>query len=256
VRFRWTDRFRRAEEVPPYTHLAAVYDRMMDHVDYSAWVDYLTKLFGKFGRGIRCVVDGGCGTGSLALALERKGYRVVGFDRSFEMIREARQKSHAPLWRGDLRAISLSSDRWDAFLCLYDTVMYLTRVEMEQMFSQVKSVLAKGGLLIFDVVTENHVRKRWANYTEKDRGKGWETVRRSWYDRKRRCQHTEFELFSLQERKVCREHHLQRVYRLKEMERMAEGRGLKLVGRFSGFTLDSGNEESDRVHFVLRKEAS
>lgn len=256
MRFRWTDRFHRAAEVPPYTHLAAVYDRMMDHVDYSGWADYLTKLFGKFGKGIRCVVDGGCGTGSLALALEKRGYRVVGFDRSFEMIRMARKKSRAPLWQGDLRAPSLSSDRWDAFLCLYDTVMYLTRAELGQMFSRVQSVLVEGGILVFDLVTESHVLKCWANYTEKNRGEGWETLRRSWYNRKTRCQHTEFELFSLQERRVCREHHLQRVCRLEEMERMAEGRGLKLVGRFRGFTLNSGDEESDRVHFVLRKEAS
>jgi len=255
VKINWVDRFRRVEEVPPYTRLAAVYDRMMDHVDYGEWAGYIEKLFNEFGRGIHRVVDGGCGTGSLVLALEKRGCWVAGFDFSLEMIRMACRKSRIPFWRGDLRTISLSGG-WDAFLCLYDTIQYLTTEEIRLMFSGVGSVLAEGGLFIWDAVTENHVLKYWTHYTEKDRGNGWETMRRSWYDRRVRCQHTEFELFSLSDRKVYREHHLQRIYRLEEMERIAEESGLKLVGRFRGFTLNPGDEESDRVHFVLRKEAS
>ena len=33
-------------DVPVYTEIAPVYDRMMDHVDYAEWADYIqTYLF-------------------------------------------------------------------------------------------------------------------------------------------------------------------------------------------------------------------
>jgi SAM-dependent methyltransferase len=247
------NRFCKIEEVPAYARLAKVYDRMMDHVDYTAWADYIIKLFKKYGKGIRRVVDGGCGTGSLAAVLEKRGYRVVGFDRSREMIRMARRKSRSSFWQGDLVAIPLSKE-WDAFLCLYDTIQYLRIEEMERLFDGLRGVLVDGGLLIFDAVTESHVLRYWASYDEKDCGEGWESMRKSWFDRKAKCQHTLFEIFFRHDRKVYCEHHSQRIYTLEELNRTTVRSGFEVLGLFDGFTLKPGNESSDRVHFVLRQE--
>ena len=248
----WLNRFHKAENVFPYTSLAAFYDRIMDHVDYVYWADYIEDLFKMYGPGIHRVVDGGCGTGSLIRVLKNRGYGIVGFDRSFEMIRMARKKTRSPLWRGDLRALSLARE-WEAFLCLYDTVQYLMPEEMVLFFRSVKNSLRKGGLFMFDVVTENHVLKDWVDYLDIERGNDWDLIRRSWYDRKERCLHTEFEVFFFREKNVCREHHIQKIYSLEEFQRIAEMSGFRLVGRFDGYTFNSGDETSDRVHFVLKR---
>ena len=228
MKFRRIHLLHRAEETPPYTYLACVYDRLMDHVDYAAWAEYIGVLFDHFGRNVRRVVDGGCGTGSMTRALMKKGYRVAGFDRSFDMIQRARPKMRIPFWQGDLRAIALSEE-WDAVLCLYDTIQYLTPEGVECMLSDAMGILVDGGLVVFDAVTERHVLKYWACYTERDRAEGWEFLRRSWYDGKRRLQHTEFALSSARTGKVFKEHHIQKVYRLEELERIVEESGFSLI---------------------------
>jgi len=245
--------FHRSEDVLPYAQLAAVYDRVMDHVDYDEWASYIEVLFQKYGSNVRNVVDGACGTGSLTLSLKKRGYCVVGFDRSFEMIRAARKKVQVPIWQGDLRKLSLSK-KWDAFICIYDSIQYLMVEEIDHMLAEVKAVLKHGGLLLFDVVTERHILHNWVNYTERIRDKSWDIVRRSWYDRKSRYQHTEFEVFSFREKKLYREHHLQKVYPLKELEEAVKKSGFTLLGKLCGFTLNPGSENSDRVHFILRQE--
>ncbi|MFH1940906.1 MAG: class I SAM-dependent methyltransferase [bacterium] len=250
----WLNRFRRAEQILPYTSLAFVYDRLMDHVDYEGWAAYVRKIFEKFGCRVHRIVDGGCGTGTLLRVLEKRGFFVVGFDRSLEMIRMARRKTQSPLWQGDLNGLSLRGE-WDAFLCLYDSIQYLTREEIILFFSAVKSILREGGLFIFDVVTQKHVLKYWAHYTERLSGDEWDTVRRSWYNRKGRCLHTEIESLSHRNRKVYTEHHLQWIFRLDEWRHYAERGGFHLTGGFDGYTLNAGSEESDRVHFVLRRKA-
>ena len=227
----------------------------MGHVDYKAWADFIVKLFEKYGNNIHNVIDGGCGTGTLISILEGKGYRVAGFDRSLEMIRRAKRKSNIPYWQGDLTSIPLFSD-WDAFLCLYDTIQYLTPEEIEKTFREVKSVLKETGILIFDAVTENHVLQYWANYTEVDSGKTWKMIRRSWFERNKKLQHTEFEISFREEKKVYYEHHIQRIYKLEEIEDIGEKAGFNILGRFDGFTFNPGNEKSDRVHFVLQRRVS
>jgi SAM-dependent methyltransferase len=247
--------FRREEKVSSYTKLASLYDGIMDHIDYHVWAEYINLLFCEFGNRIHRVVDGGCGTGSLANALIHLGYKVVGFDRSWEMIRIAHSKSMCPFWQGDLRSIGLSS-RWDGFLCLYDTIQYLNGVELEAFLVVVNSLLVEGGLFVFDVVTEKHILRYWAKHTERERGEDWEMIRRGWYDKRGRCQHTEFLILSHEENKVFREHHSQQIYRLDELKATVIRSGFHIIGLFDGFTLKPGNEMSDRVHFVLQRGVS
>ena len=77
-----------------YTDFAAVYDRLMQDVDYDAWAGYYAALLHKNG-----VPQGGtvcecaCGTGSLTIRLQAAGYRMTGIDLSREMLSVAQQKA-------------------------------------------------------------------------------------------------------------------------------------------------------------------
>ncbi|MBN2030469.1 class I SAM-dependent methyltransferase [bacterium] len=242
------------EDVTPYTRLAAVYDRVMNHVDYDKWADFIVFLFQKFGSDVCRVVDGGCGTGSLLHALVCKKMRVAGFDRSVEMVQLAKQKTQCPIWVDDLRTFCCKV-KWDAFLCLYDTIQYLTTEEIQTLLHHIGEVLTPGGLFIFDVVTESHVLRYWANYTEKVEWNSLEMLRRSWYVKNRRSQHTEFEIIDKDHNKVYRERHIQYIYPLETFIKMSGESGLRFVGQFEDFTLNPGNEKSDRIHFVFRRAA-
>jgi SAM-dependent methyltransferase len=253
MNFQWQKLFRKYKDVVTYSIIAQFYDEIMDHVDYPAWVDYLEKLINKFGKHVHKVVDAGCGTGIIAFLLKQRGYFVTGFDSSIQMLQMAKLKYNLPVWQGDLRSFALSI-QLDAVFCLYDTINYLTLEEMEHLFFNIKYILRKGGLCIFDTITEAHILNNWVNFTECNIIKNWEFVRRSWYNRNNNSQHTEFVMFNTNERKYYREHHIQWIYRLAQLEYAAIKNGFKMLGRYQEYSFKTGSEKSDRVHFILMRE--
>ena len=75
-----------------YESLAACYDGLTYDVDYSAWADYVEKHFARRGLPGRTVLDLACGTGSLTWELARRGYEMIGVDRSPDMLARAAEK--------------------------------------------------------------------------------------------------------------------------------------------------------------------
>ena len=49
------------------------------------------------------------------------------------------------------------------------------------------------------------------------------------------------------------EQHSQRIYRLDEITEIISGSKFKILGVFDDFTFNTGTENSERVHFVLKK---
>ena len=83
-----------AREAAPYTLLAEGYDAVMAYVDYAAWAEYVHFLLERHHPRTRDVLELGCGTGSLALALQPLGgYRYRATDASEAMLAVARRKA-------------------------------------------------------------------------------------------------------------------------------------------------------------------
>lgn len=101
------------------------------------------------------VFDAGCGIGSHALALAKRGYHVVGLDRETAMIAEARSKAaERPLSvrfvLGGLRD-PLPAASCDAILCrgvLNDVIDDYSR---DACFANFADGLRSGGLIVLDV---------------------------------------------------------------------------------------------------------
>ncbi len=240
--------------VIPYSTIASGYDDLMSHVDYGSWAGYLNRLIKRFGKGGRNIVDGCCGTAKMMVELSRKGYAVSGFDLSMEMLHQAGRNGVFSFWQGDLKKLSLKPN-WDVFLCLYDSVQYLSISELDSVFNEVSRCLVSGGLFIFDIVTEHHVLKYWADYTETVHFGSQEILRQSWYDRSKKMLHTIFDVTEDGDSAVYQEHHRQSVFPLSEIEDCIRRSSFAFLGLFEDFGFQPGKETSDRVHFVLRKES-
>jgi SAM-dependent methyltransferase len=245
--------FRGEEDVLPYTALAGIYDSVMDHVEYGEWCHYIMDLFEKFGEQVHDVLEGGCGTGILSEYLRQQDYRVFGFDLSSDMVLQANKRIPGFVWQGDIRHIAVSI-KWDAFLCLYDTIQYLNLTQIKNLFLEIKKVLKPGGLFIFDIVTEFHVRKYWKRYSERQFGDGWEMWRKSWYDSRRKSLFTEFKVGFENRARILYEQHQQWIYDINVVKALAESCGLIIQAVFSNFSERIASENSERVHFVLKKE--
>jgi ubiquinone/menaquinone biosynthesis C-methylase UbiE len=245
---------KKSAPVIPYSAIAFAYDDLMCHVNYRSWAGYLDKLIARFGNGGRRIVDGCCGTGKMMVELSRKEYAVCGFDLSLEMLHQAGRNGLFSLWQGDLKNLSLKPN-WDVFLCLYDSIQYLSVSELDSVFNQVSRCLLPEGVFIFDIVTEHHVLKYWANYTESMHFRDQEILRQSWYNRPKKMLHTVFEVTEDKGRAGYQEHHRQSVFTLSEIEDCIRQSRFELVGMFEDFGFQPGEKTSDRIHFVLRKES-
>lgn len=133
---------------------ARVYDRLMDDFDYPAWADYYERLIAD-APGNR-VCECACGTGTMAVQLAKRGYRVTASDLSEGMLRAAAQKARAagvmiPFVRQDMRFLDLPRPA-DAILCPCDGVNYLTgEGDARAFFARANAQLVRGGVLAFDI---------------------------------------------------------------------------------------------------------
>lgn len=142
-----------------YRRFARVYDRLMADMPYPEWLAFLDECFARYGRP-DTIVDLGCGTGNLAIPLAEAGYRVLGIDRSADMLAVARRKAaHARLpdgaslaWsRQDMRAWRAAAPA-DCVFSFCDCLNYLPEEEdVRRVFRQTFAGLAPGGLFAFDV---------------------------------------------------------------------------------------------------------
>ena len=134
---------------------AAAYDLLYRDKDYEAECDLLEELFGRYAaRGVESVLDLGCGTGRHAVALARRGYEVVGVDRSAAMLAEARGRAattDSAFHVGDLRDVDLGR-RFDAVVMLFAVLGYqATNADALAALGTVRRHLVDGGLAFFDV---------------------------------------------------------------------------------------------------------
>jgi SAM-dependent methyltransferase len=137
---------------------AGSYDLLYEDKNYGSECDLIERIIRQHGLNpTRTIVDLGCGTGSHALPLARRGYEVVGIDRSREMLTRAQEKaiqqkqSNATFHAGDIRSANLDRT-FDAALMMFAVLGY--QLENRAVIDALKTArrhMSPGGILIFDV---------------------------------------------------------------------------------------------------------
>lgn len=135
------------------------YDALYHDKDYPAECDLIEHIFQTYGgSAVRSVLDLGCGTGNHAVALARRGYEVVGVDRSEVMVTHARSKvarsvgnAMVAIQQGDIRDIVLQR-HFDAAIMMFAVLSYqLENADVLAALRVARRHLSAGGLLVFDV---------------------------------------------------------------------------------------------------------
>jgi SAM-dependent methyltransferase len=156
-----SERYSEGQKMNVFDRYALFYDSCYATKDYEGESAFLLGLAHRYvGKDIRRILDMGCGTGSHAGPLARRGFEVVGFDISDAMVQQAREKIGAaeaqdvlkPVIRiGDIRAYR---DRtlYDLCISMFAVMGYLTTNEdFVAGLKTARAHLATGGLFIFDV---------------------------------------------------------------------------------------------------------
>ncbi|MEX1054826.1 MAG: class I SAM-dependent methyltransferase, partial [Rhodothermales bacterium] len=88
-------------------------------------------------------------------------------------------------------------------------------------------------------------------FEHSDSAEGFSYVRKSRYDRETRLHRTTLEI-SIGEH-LFQEVHVQRAYDMTEIQDLAEQAGFAVESMYDGFSTAPATEESERVHWVLRR---
>lgn len=253
-------------EVPAYEALAGIYDHVMSHVDYLLWAEFAMEILtdhgmpSLFNEQPPHLLECGCGTGTLACIVAANGYIVDAFDKSTVMIEMARSKA-----RGSVTPPRFSvsdflhlevKDRYDAVLCLYDSVNYLTEPrQVEDFFRRVKSALKPNALFLFDVCTEYNSKRYFSSLDEKEYGAGFSYHRLTNYNADDMIQENIFMISTDNEPgKVFIDRHFQKIYHLDTLRHILSGLKMLILEETDGVLRESPHEESIRVHFLSRNE--
>ena len=153
-------------EVEAYTRLAGVYDEIVVDPCHGAWASFLDDLWAADEQGVQTVLDLCCGTGLLAAELIARGYRIVGVDASDAMLTRARRLlgPEVRLARMTLPDLDVE-DTFDAAVCTFDGLNYLTPDELRLTMDAVAGCLRPDGWLVFDLHTDAMMSFTIANPT-------------------------------------------------------------------------------------------
>lgn len=255
-----------------YDAIASVYDSINSEIDYSAWADFIEKCFEKYlPEKPTLVLDLACGTGSMTLELNRRGYDMIGADISEEMLYKAYDKVYDenPADNAANRILFIRQDMRDfelygtvgAVTCCLDSINYLTDPkDLEKCFSNVHNYLDPDGLFIFDVNTPYKFENVYANNsyiyeTTDDLGSpvycGWQNN----YDPISKICDFYLSVFTEDDNgNYIRsdEEQRERCYSKEELVSSLEKCGLKPLGFFADFDFSEPQDNCERWYIVAR----
>lgn len=113
------------------------------------------------------ILEVGCSTGELSIALALAGYQVTGIDLNQEMIYEAQKQTEKTglvikFIQGDMRDLEQLVDQtYDGIVCFGNTIVHLTRKrEIEQFFQTIFELLSEDGTFLFQIVNYDRILNR------------------------------------------------------------------------------------------------
>ena len=145
------------------SHIAWEYD---DYYEDLALFAYDTRVLDETLTEPGSLIDLGCGTGRHVLHLAKRGFDITGIDLSPFMLDVAREKIdhdglHARLVQGSITDLSGFEDGAFRYaICMFSTLGLISgRENRRQFLSEVRRILAPGGLFIFHV--HNRLHRVW-----------------------------------------------------------------------------------------------
>lgn len=246
-----------SSNLEPYEAITPIYDKLMSHVEYHRWADFIACLIKRETDNPKHILELACGTGTLANHLIRLGFRVSGFDRSEAMVTEAKRKYKSNNLRfetGDFLDFPLER-QYDAAICLYDSVNYLIKLEdLIRFLERIREALKPGGVFIFDICTRYNSRTNFRQYSDEGSINGFHYSRFSDYNLRTHTHINDFQLYRNEDPSVhYKERHVQRIYSTGQIRNSVKKAGLITEAEYDDISFRRAGYRSLRVHFLTRK---
>ncbi len=243
-----------------YDDFSRFYDLLTDNVEYEKRADYFCRLLSMCGINEGILLDLGCGTGSMSLAMAERGFDVIGVDSSVGMLNAAQQKMFASgkrmlLLNQSMEEIDLYGTV-DCAICVLDGINHLKNEKaVKATFQKVSLFMNKGGAFAFDVNTlykhkfvlsdnvfvyePDGVYCVWQNsFNEAD---GSVDISLDFFEEEDGVYYRSGESFT------------ERAYELNDIKAWLEDAGFEVIGIYDDLTLDDVKQNSERAVFLAKK---
>ncbi len=239
-----------------YGEFALVYDKLTFDVDYPARCDYIEGIFARH-KSVKpeLVADLACGTGSMCVELDGRGYDMIGIDISADMLNVAAEKSEGKnilYLNQDICDFELYGTV-DAALCMLDSINHLTEDgDLDNLFALVKNYLNPDGLFVFDINTkfkfEQILSDNIYTYEKDDVFYVWENN----YEDDLCDIYVNFFVKNGDRYKRIEQCHQERYYSGEYLRELAKKYGFTVEGVYGELTFDAPKKDCQREFWVLK----
>ncbi|MBD3322010.1 MAG: hypothetical protein GF350_13010 [Chitinivibrionales bacterium] len=240
-----------------YSSLAPIYDMVMMHVRYDEWVGLIKRIAKKYIHFFPPkTFEIGGGTAVLGKKLVENGFAYAGSDFSPSMCREAGKKG-CTYFCTDGRSLALKTG-FDMIIFLYDGINYLMSLsEYTVLFHEVWNCLNHTGLFLFDITTRTNSLRYFRDYHDHEDFGEWSYTRHSYYNAVKHTQHNDFAVYHRIESsglyEKTTEYHTQKLFMPHEILSAIPDDKFEVVGIWDGYSFREYSDDSERIHFLLRK---
>ncbi len=243
-----------------YSSFARYYDSLTHNVEYEKRADYLCALLERLNHSAGITLDLACGTGSLTVALAKRGLDIYGIDGSPSMLSVAQQKAA----ENELSLLFLcqqmqSIDLYgtvDTVVCALDSINHITSEnDVLKTFERVSLFLDPNGYFIFDMNTIYKHKHVLANhvfiYDTDDVYCVWQNQ----LEEKSNRVGITLDFFGREDNAYYRssEHFYERAYSTELMASLLSKAGLETVGLFDDLSFNAPNDKTERIIVVAKK---
>ncbi len=245
-----------------YNKFSYVYDYFMDNIPYDKWVQNILIILKNNNCQPKTIVDLGCGTGTVALKLSKKGYNVLGIDLSSDMISLANKKINNNIKNklsfkvGDITNFILQQNV-DCIISTCDSFNYILNDEdLLKSFKIINKYLNDGGIFIFDMNTEHYFKETLGECMYSDVALDSAYIIENYYDELKKINTYELNLFieneeGLFERSI--EIHKEKARYIKDVISLLKKANLNCVDVLNTEDLNPATNLCDRIYFVCKK---
>ncbi len=243
-----------------YDDFSRFYDLLTDNVEYEKRADYFCRLLSMCGITDGILLDLGCGTGSMSLAMAERGFDVIGIDSSVGMLNAAQQKMFESgkqmlLLNQTMEDLDLYGTI-DCAICVLDGINHLSCADaVKAAFSKVSLFMNKGGAFAFDVNTLYKHRNVLADNVFVYEPDGVYCVWQNSFDESDSSVEITLDFFEEEDGVYYRsgESFVERAYELSEIKLWLEEAGFEVAGIYDDLTLDAVRDDSERAVFLAKK---
>lgn len=200
------------------------------------------------------ILDLCCGEGRHSVGLRRRGYRVIGLDKSIILLNLARKRSRKlRLVQADMRNIPLRESSCDAVICMFTSFGFFNEEDNLRCLKSVASVLKPSGKFLLDywnpyMAATLHGSRNWWWIDEKK-----VCLAEVFYDAENGKVIDQRQVIDIPSRKVDKVSRVIRLYHLTEIMNILKSINLPPIKVYGDIDWSSYELTSPRIIVVSRK---